>query len=278
MSHRLITLLIGTTLSVATVGRVFADKNFYSIEKEQALGRQLARDVERQATMVRDPLVAACLNRLGANLARQSATRCPITIKVIASGDVNAFALPGGFIFVNSGLIQQADNEAELAGVIAHCVGHVAARHGTREVTHGEIAQIGMVPLYFVDGWAGYSAYQAATILIPESFLKYSRALVAEADRLGLDYMYKAGYDPAGFVAMLEKVQVMEKRKPPTAAFSTHPPTAERIAVAEDRIRQFRTRPRYLVSTSEFESVRAQLPAPRTPQKNPPTLMRRADD
>jgi predicted Zn-dependent protease len=283
------TMLVGATLAAAPVDRVFADDNFYSLQKEIALGRQLAREVERQATMVRDPAIAAYLNRIGANLARQSDAQLPVTIQVIDGGDVNAFALPGGFIFVDSGLILKADDEAELAGVIAHCVGHVAARHGTREATESEIAQIGMIPLWFVSGWNAYSAYQAANVLIPMSFLQYSRAFVSEADLLGLDYMYKAGYDPTAFVEMLEKVQAMEKKKAGTAAvvYSTHPPTDERIAAAEEHIRQsLKPRPESIVNTSEFDEVRTRLAmqAPKSrasvasAEGHPPTLHRGPGD
>src|SRR5580700_5919560 len=150
--------------------------NFYSLEKEIALGKQLASEVERQAKIINDPVVAEYVNRVGQNLVRNSDAKVPFTIKVIDSEEVNAFALPGGFFFVNSGLILKADNEAELAGVMAHEIGHVAARHGTRQATRGEIAQLGMIPLMIMaGGWAGYGIYQAANVLIPIGFLKFSR-------------------------------------------------------------------------------------------------------
>src|SRR5580658_3778698 len=205
--------------------------NFYSIDKEIALGKQLAQEVERQSKIVEDPVVAEYVNRLGQNLVRNSDAKVPFTIKVVQSAEVNAFALPGGFFFVNSGLILKADNEAELAGVMAHEIGHVAARHGTRQATRGEIAQLGMIPLIFMGGWTGYGIYQAASVLVPVGFLKFSRAMESEADLLGLEYMYKAGYDPTAFVDFFEKIETLEKRKPGTMAkvFSTHPPTDARI-------------------------------------------------
>ena len=156
--------------------------NFYSIEKEIALGKQLANEVERQAKIVNDPVIAEYVNRVGQNLVRNSDAKVPFTIKVIDSEEVNAFALPGGFFFVNSGLVMKADNEAELAGVMAHEIGHVAARHGTRQATRGEIAQLGMIPLIFMGGWTGYGLYQAASVLVPVGFLKFSRAMESEAD------------------------------------------------------------------------------------------------
>src|SRR5689334_20395717 len=201
--------------------------NFYSLEKEIALGKQLAQDVERQAKIIDDPTIAEYVNRVGQNLVRNSDAKVPFTIKVIDTEDVNAFALPGGFFFVNSGLILKADTEAELAGVMSHEIAHVAARHGTRQATRAELAQLMTIPLIFYGGWAGYGARQAASIAIPVGFLKFSRAFESEADVLGLQYMYKAGYDPGAFIDFFEKIQSLEKKKPGTVSkfFSDHPPT-----------------------------------------------------
>jgi predicted Zn-dependent protease len=238
--------------------------NFYSIEKEIALGKQLAQQVERQAKIIDDPVVAEYVNRLGQNLVRNSDAKVPFTIKVIDTEEVNAFALPGGFFFVNSGLILKADTEAELAGVMAHEIGHVAARHGTRQATRGEIAQLATIPLIFMGGWGGFGIRQAASVAIPVSFLSFSRAQEAEADLLGLEYMYKAGYDPAAFVDFFEKIQSLEKKKPGTMAkvFATHPPTDDRIATAQKHIQELlKERPEYVVTTSEFNDVKTRLMA-----------------
>jgi predicted Zn-dependent protease len=216
---------------------------------------------------------------------RNSDAKVPFTIKVIDSEEVNAFALPGGFFFVNSGLIMKADNEAELAGVMAHEIGHVAARHGTRQATRGEIAQLGMIPLIFMGGWTGYGIYQAASVLVPVGFLKFSRAMESEADLLGLEYMYKAGYDPTAFVDFFEKIETLEKRKPGTMAkvFSTHPPTDARIQAAQKNIQEYlKAKPEYVLTTSEFNDVRARLMAMHNKRKidttNDPTkpTLRRA--
>ncbi len=236
--------------------------NFYSIEKEIALGKQLAQQVERQAKIIDDPIIAEYVNRVGQNLVRNSDAKVPFTIKVIDSEDVNAFALPGGFFFVNSGLILRADNEAELAGVMAHEIAHVAARHGTRQATRGQIANLATIPLIFMGGWAGYGIYQGASVLIPMGFLSFSRAFESEADMLGLEYMYKAGYDPTAFVDFFEKIQSLEKKKPGTMAkvFSTHPPTDDRIRAAQKNIQELlKAKPEYVVTTSEFNDVKARL-------------------
>lgn len=236
--------------------------NFYSLEKEIAMGKQLANEVERQAKIIDDPVIAEYVNRVGQNLVRNSDAKVPFTIKVIDSEEVNAFALPGGFFFVNSGLILKADNEAELAGVMAHEIAHVAARHGTRQATRGEIAQLGMIPLIFMGGWTGYGIYQAASVLVPVTFLKFSRGFESEADMLGLEYMYKTGYDPTAFVDFFEKIETLEKRKPGTMSkvFSTHPMTDDRIKAAQKNIQDIlKAKPEYVLNTSEFNDVKARL-------------------
>ncbi|MDX1980111.1 MAG: M48 family metallopeptidase [Bryobacteraceae bacterium] len=236
--------------------------NFYSIEKEIGLGKALAQDIERQAKIVDDPVIAEYVNRVGQNLVRNSDAKVPFTIKVIDSEEVNAFALPGGFFFVNSGLILRSESEAELAGVMAHEIAHVAARHGTRQATRGQFVNIASIPLIFMGGWAGYGARQAASVLIPIGFLSFSRGFEEEADLLGLQYLYKTGYDPTAFVDFFEKLQSMEKRKPGTMAkvFSTHPLTEDRIKNSQKNIQQIlESKPEYVVTTSEFDEVKNRL-------------------
>lgn len=238
--------------------------NFYSLEHEIALGKGLAQEVERTSKMIDDPVITEYVNRVGQNLVRNSDAQVPFTIKVIDSDEVNAFALPGGFFFVNSGLILRAQEESELAGVMAHEISHVTARHGTKQATKGEIMQLATIPLILLGpgGWAGYGIYQALQLAIPLSYLKFSRDAEREADFLGIQYMYKAGYDPNAYVTFFERIQADEKRRPGTIPklFSTHPPTPERIADAQKEIaRILPEKDEYIVTTSEFDQVKARL-------------------
>ncbi len=237
--------------------------NWFSLEKEIALGKQYAQEVERQSRIINDPVISEYVNRVGQNLVRNSDAKVPFTIKVVDDESVNAFALPGGFFFVNSGLILKADTEAELAGVMAHEIAHVAARHQTRQMTRGQIANLATIPLMiFSGGWGGYAIYEGASLLIPMGFLKFSRGFEAEADYLGLQYMYKTGYDPAAFVDFFEKIETLEKRKPGTISkvFASHPPTDDRITKSQEEISEIlKQKPEYVVTTSEFNDVKARL-------------------
>src|SRR2546422_1312236 len=238
--------------------------DFYSLEKEIALGKQLAQEVERSAKLIDDPVVTEYVNRVGQNLVRNSDARVPFTIKVIDSDVVNAFALPGGFFYVNSGLVLRANEESELAGVMAHEISHVTARHGTKQATKGELIQLASIPamIFIPYSLAGYGIYQGMNLAIPLTFLKFSRDAEREADFLGLQYMYKAGYDPNSYITFFERIQTEEKRRPGTIpkVFSTHPPTPERIENTQKEIaRILPAKQEYIVTTSEFDSVKARL-------------------
>src|SRR6266403_337849 len=234
--------------------------NWYSLETEIRMGKQYAMQVEQGVKLVQDPVVTEYVNRIGQNLVRNSDAQVPFTIKVIDSDEVNAFALPGGFFYVNSGLILRAQEESELAGVMAHEIAHVAARHATRQITRAQWANIGTIPLIFVGGGIGYAVRSVAGLALPMTFLSFSRGFEAEADYLGLQYMYKSGYDPQAFISFFEKLQAKEKRKPGTLAraFSTHPQTPDRIEKSQEEIgRILPARPQYVVSTSEFDDVKS---------------------
>jgi predicted Zn-dependent protease len=236
--------------------------NFYSLDRELTLGRGMAMEVERESRLLDDPVVAEYVNRVGQNLVRNSDAKLPFTIKVIDSDEINAFALPGGFMFVDTGLVLKAENEAELAGVLAHEIAHVAARHGTRQASRAEIFNYASIPLIFMGGWAGYAVRQVAVLAVPMGFLQFSRGFEAQADYLGLQYMDRSGYDPIAFVDFFEKIETLEKRKPGTIAraFSSHPMTASRIRSAQKEIQQdLQVRPQYVLDTSEFHEVKARL-------------------
>jgi predicted Zn-dependent protease len=236
--------------------------NWYTVEGQVARGRVYAQQIESQIKLVNDPVVTEYVNRIGQNLVRNSDAQVPFTIKVIDSDVVNAMALPGGFFYVNSGLILAADEEAEMAGVMAHEIAHVAACHYGREMTRANILQAASIPLIFIGGWIGYAGYEASGLAIPMTFLKFSRGFEAEADYLGVEYMYRAGYDPSAFVSFFEKIQAMEKKKPGTIskAFDTHPQSADRIEKSQEEIRKILpSKPQYVVTTSEFDEVKARL-------------------
>ena len=261
--------------------------NFYSLEKEIALGKQLADEVEKTAKIVDDPVIAEYVNRIGQNIARSSDAKVPFTIKVIDSDEVNAFALPGGYFFVNTGLIELAEDEAELAGVMAHEIAHVAARHGTRNATRGQIIQYATIPLLFIGGWAGYGIQQAANFAIPMTMLKFSREFEEQADFLGVQYMYKAGYDPAAMVQFFERLKAKQKKNKNflARAFRSHPMTQSRIKNVQKVIDELLPeQPEYAVSTSEFDEVRARVKAMNARAKettrdpNRPTLKRTTND
>ena len=280
----------GTKEDVNAIGNrnVGHGLNFYSLEREIALGKQLAQEVDRQAKFIDDPVVNEYVNRVAQNLVRNSDAQVPFTVKVIDSDQVNAFALPGGFFYVMSGLVLRADEESELAGVMAHEIAHVCARHGTKQATKGDIVQLASIPamIFIPYGWAGYGIYQGMNFLIPMTFLKFSRDVEREADYLGLQYMYKAGYDPNSFVSFFEKVEAMEKKQPGTIpkVFSTHPPTPDRIEAAQKEIQTILpARDEYIVSTSEFDVVKRRLMAIELNQKvkdstsDKPSLRKKTD-
>lgn len=249
--------------------------NWYSIQREMALGKMLAAQVAANSKIIDDPVVSEYVNRLAQNLARNSDAKFPLETRVIEDESLNAMSLPGGYFFVNTGLILAADTEAELAGGMAHEIAHIAARHATRQATRSQIAQLATIPLIFMGGLPGYGAQQGARVLLPLGFLKFDREFENEADMLGLEYLYKSGYDPVGMVDIPSKVSVL---------VATHPPAADRIAAVQKDIQTLlKDQPQYVVSTSEFARVKARLLALERrgrgdiPDQNRPTLRRSTD-
>ena len=260
--------------------------NWYSTDSEIKMGKMYATEIEKSTHFITDPVVTEYVNRVGQNIVKNSDCKVPFTIKVIDSDEINAMALPGGFFYVNSGLILNADEEAELAGVMAHETAHVCAHHAAREMTRMNYAQLGTIPLIMMTGysWTGYGIYEAVQFAVPMTFLKFSRDFEAQADFLGIQYMYRAGYDPQAFISFFEKVQALEKRKPGLVAkaFSDHPQTPDRILHSQEEIAKILpARDEYTVTTSEFDDVKARLARIEnkrrlmdTKDKNKPSLRR----
>jgi predicted Zn-dependent protease len=238
--------------------------NWYSTEGEIKMGKGYADEIEKSTKLITDPVVTEYVNRIGQNIVKNSDCKVPFTIKVIDTDEINAMALPGGFFYVNSGLILAADEEAELAGVMAHETAHVCAHHAAREMTRMNYVQLGSIPLIMMTGysWTGYGIYEAINIAIPMTFLMFSREFEGQADYLGVQYMYRAGYDPQAFVTFFEKIQNLEKQKPGAVAkaFSNHPQTPDRIQHTQEEIAKILpAKDEYLVTTSEFDDVKTRL-------------------
>ena len=237
--------------------------NFFSIEKEMALGKQLASEVQKQAKMVEDPLLTEYVNRLGQNLVRNSDAKVPFTFQVIDGEAPNAFALPGGYIFVYTGLLKIASEESEAAAAMAHEIAHVAARHMTCQATKSQLANIASLPAsILLGGLGGYAVRQGAGVAVPTALLHFGRKDESEADYLGLQYMYAAGYDPNGAISLFEKIESLNRKQPGLVdrIFSTHPMDADRIGKAEAEIQRILpARSEYVVTTSEYTAMRERM-------------------
>ncbi|PYS82820.1 MAG: peptidase M48 [Acidobacteria bacterium] len=232
------------------------------LDKEVALGRQLAAEVDREAKFIDDPVITEYVNRVGQNLVLHSDAKVPFTIKVIDSDEVNAFALPGGFFYVNKGLILAADNEAEMAGVMAHEIGHVAARHAMENQTKGMLANIGLLAgSIFLGGLGGMLINEGAQFGALLGFMKFSRSAESEADMLGVEYLWAAGYDPNAMSTMFEKLAAQNKKKPGTFSklFESHPQSVDRMEASRSLVARFPEKEEYVENTSEFQRVKARL-------------------
>lgn len=237
--------------------------NWYTLDAQVRMGQEFARQVEQTSHLITDPVINEYVNRVGQNLARNSDTRLPFTIKIIDVEEPNAFALPGGYMFVNAGTLLLADDESQLAGVMAHEIGHVAACHAARESTRGTLASIAMIPvLVMTGGLAGIGVNEAANLAVPAAFGKFSRSFEAQADYLGIQYAYKTGYDPMGMINFFEKLQALEKKRPgfTTKLYGDHPQTPDRIEKSEHEIGTILPpRDQYIVDTSDFEQAKKRL-------------------
>jgi predicted Zn-dependent protease len=233
--------------------------NFYSLEQELALGKQLAIEVQRQTKIIDDTILAEYINRLGQNLARNSDVTFPVSFQLIDSDEINAFTLPGGYVFINSALVELSGNEAELASALAHEVGHVAARHATRQASRDRLMNIGALPIAVL---GGPLAHLGTNAMMPLASMKFSREFESEADLLGIQYLWKAGYDPNASVDLFEALASTEKRQPGSVAklFRAHPLTPDRIEKTQKNIEKLLpARAEYVLNSSEYEEMRARL-------------------
>jgi predicted Zn-dependent protease len=233
-----------------------------SQEREIQIGRQISMELEQQAKLVTDPMINEYVNRVGQQLVLHSDAKIPFTIRIIDSDEVNAFALPGGFFYVNKGLILAAENESELAGVMAHEIAHVAARHAMENQGKGQFLGIGLLAgIIFTGGVAGAVLQNTAGLAQALAFFQFSRAAEEEADRLGVQYLYAAGYDPNGMATMFEKLAAQNKKKPGTISrlFTTHPQSADRKDASIALVGRFPEKDEYKISSSDFNRVKAHL-------------------
>lgn len=236
--------------------------NFVSLEKEIQIGAQYAQYFEQTARLVEDPVVTTFVDRLGQEIVKSSDAKVPFVIKVVDTDEVNAFALPGGYFYVNKGLILESENEAELAGVMAHEIAHVTARHATERMTKSQLLQFAALPALFVGGyWTQMAMYNGIGMGMSLAVLGITRKSEAEADQLGTQYLWNTGYDPNGFITFFEKLQAREKNKPGKFAsfWRTHPPVDDRIVKVQEEISYLPVKDEYVVNTSEFDKVKARL-------------------
>ena len=247
--------------------------DWYSMDTDIKIGKTYSQQIERTLKLVDDPVVNEYVNRIGQNLVRNSDAKVPFTIKVVDDDSINAMALPGGFLYVNTGLILAADDETELAGAMAHEIAHVALRHATRQMTRAQILNLATVPLVVVSGLPGIIGPQVANLALPATLLRFNRNFEAEADYFGLQYMYKTGYDPNALLTFFEKIAAREKKKPGmlSKAFATHPQTPDRMRKSQEEIASILPpRDHYVETTSEFSEVKARLAISRNQPKVDP--------
>ena len=270
-------------------GRIFGVlPNWVSLEKEVAMGSQIAGEFEQTARLIDDPVVSEYVDRVGQNIVKHSDAKVPFHIKVVDTDEVNAFAFPGGYFYVNKGLILAADTEAEMAGVMAHEISHVTARHATTRMSKGQYLQLAAIPALFVGGyWAQMGIQNALGLGLNLELMGITRESEREADQLGIQYLWNTGYDPNAFVSFFEKMQEQEKSKPGRLAgwFRTHPSTEDRITASMDEQRYLPEKDNYMINTSEFDRVKARLQSidnaekaeesTGTPEQKRPTLKRR---
>lgn len=270
-SLKLATLLIAFfALGAAAVpGQIFG----LSEKREIELGTQAAAEIEKQQPVLPDKPTRRYVNRLGQALVHKSGrSNIAYQFRVINSPQINAFALPGGFIYVNRGLIEAADNESELVGVLGHEIAHVVARHSAEQIKRAQVAGLGLgvLDLILGRGTRGQVASAAAQMVTAGTFFKFSRDMEREADRLGAKNVYDTGWEPNGMISFFEKLASLQKRQPNAVAtfFSTHPNPSERADNIADLIESFPPRRDLRTDSRDFQNIKARLK--RLPPAPPP--------
>jgi hypothetical protein len=242
--------------------------NLYSLEKERALGQEMAETIDRQTKFVTDPDIVKYVSGVAQRIIGNSDAQVAFTIKVVDSTELNTFALPGGFLYVDKGVLSELDSEAELAGLIAHEVAHVAARHGTRYATRRTAWNVISFPVIYMAGPGAIGARQIG----PLALRKFARDAELEADLLGMEYQYAAGYDPQAFIDALERLHNKQmpagKHEGPfgrplhqiAKSYAFYPPMQERIVKLQSEISGvLPCRDTYVTDTSEFQEIKGRL-------------------
>lgn len=263
-----VTLVLITSSGFFGCAGKISDINIFSDAQEVQLGKQFSRQIEQEMQIYSDPIVTAYIDQLGQHLANYSQRRnLTYHFKVVNTEVVNAFAVPGGYLYVNLGLIRAAANESELAGVIGHEIGHVVGKHGVKQMTR----QLGLAAVaQLALGEDQNKLEQMITGLAANGVLmKYSRDAEREADIYAVQEMYDAGIDPEGMATFFEKLLKLQKSKQSKLEqiFSTHPPTAERIAAVRSQIARLPRKSNLKGDSQRFHQIKKRLPPPsKTPK------------
>ncbi|MBK9293826.1 MAG: M48 family metalloprotease [Oligoflexia bacterium] len=239
--------------------------NFYSYQQEEAMGAKYAVQVSKEMRIMNDATLNAYVKSLGARMVAQGIDNAPFEYKfhVVDSKEINAFAIPGGYLYVNLGLLKEADNEAELVGVLGHEIGHVVHRHGTKRMSDATLLQLAAVGAAKATGNDNGQYVGLGVMLFGQAgILKYGRNAELEADRTGVDILYRTGYDSVGIVSFFQKLQKIENEKGVrrgglATLLSTHPPTHDRIEQANNYRGQFNRQNNARLNSPEFLKIKA---------------------
>lgn len=254
-----IVLVTSLALGCGSTGGGAGDFNLISIEEEWQLGQQLSQDVARQVRFNNDPAVNSYVQQMGQRIVAQTQdpfNRLPWQFHVVQDPAINAFAVPGGHVYVNTGLIAASENASQLAGVMAHEINHIVARHSTEQISR----QYGLSILASLVLGQNPNVLTEITaqIVAGGALARFSREAEREADELGIQAMYRAGYDPRGMAAMFRTLQAQQRSQPGRVEqfFATHPTNEERIRDAERRASELPQRADLVTDEPQFQQIR----------------------